>query len=743
MKRIILFILIISLIFTDNQLSNAQKQGQPKLDSLVQELGNFTNEDTLRVNLLSVIAYEFYHSDPIKGMEYAEEGIKIAKKLDFKTGLAYCYRALGINYTVESNYAKGFENFLLAYNLFEETGDKKGIGLVLGGMGSVYNSQKNYSKALEYYLKALKIHEEIGNKKDIAINYGNIANVYNLQADYPLALDYYQKALVITEQSDDKASMATLLGNIGSLYLFRKDYRKALEYHLKSLEINNELKNSNGIMFNYGSIGMDYVMLANDTLKSSQNKSKPISKFEKNRYLKLAIDYMLRAIEIGREINANRELISWYANLADVYSELKMWEKAFNYAKLSLEVNESVFSQQSKSQIETLENQQERELKDKEIKIKNLELDRHQLINLFTIGGLILLSLLTFLIYTRFRIKKKSNEVLERKNKLISDQNQEISEKNEQLIELNLSKDKYLNMLKGELEHAANYIRSLIPQPITPRHHTLDSEEKVGTHNLLIRENVEKVTADNPEQSGIRTNWFYVPSLDVGGDSFGYHWIDETHFSFYLFDVSGHGIKAALHSVSILNNIKNQTLPNANFYSSKDVLMNLNKIYQMSKHNNLFFTIWYGVFNIKTKELTYSSAGHPYPLLIPLNSPLLIGERKSATSFSPNKKDGFKVKSLGLSNPMIGGFPDFDFDEKTIVIENKSVIYIYSDGVYEIMKTDKTFWNKEELDKYLLENHQSAYGSELERLYQYVQSLHGSEHLDDDFSILKIEFDFD
>jgi sigma-B regulation protein RsbU (phosphoserine phosphatase) len=39
----------------------------------------------------------------------------------------------------------------------------------------------------------------------------------------------------------------------------------------------------------------------------------------------------------------------------------------------------------------------------------------------------------------------------------------------------------------------------------------------------------------------------------LGGDSFGYHWIDDDHFAVYLLDVSGHGWGAALLSVSVIN----------------------------------------------------------------------------------------------------------------------------------------------------------------------------------------------
>ena len=53
------------------------------------------------------------------------------------------------------------------------------------------------------------------------------------------------------------------------------------------------------------------------------------------------------------------------------------------------------------------------------------------------------------------------------------------------------------------------------------------------------------------------------PSADIGGDTFGYHWIDDEHFAFYLIDVTGHGLDSALLSVSVMNLLRSRSLANA------------------------------------------------------------------------------------------------------------------------------------------------------------------------------------
>ena len=102
-----------------------------------------------------------------------------------------------------------------------------------------------------------------------------------------------------------------------------------------------------------------------------------------------------------------------------------------------------------------------------------------------------------------------------------------------QLRELNEQKDQYLSMINSDLDKASKYVHSLLPDEI-----------------------------DTPQ---LKINWKIVPSTKLGGDSFGYHWIDNDNLAIYMLDVCGHGVGAALQSVSALNMLKFETLPDSDF----------------------------------------------------------------------------------------------------------------------------------------------------------------------------------
>ncbi len=141
-----------------------------------------------------------------------------------------------------------------------------------------------------------------------------------------------------------------------------------------------------------------------------------------------------------------------------------------------------------------------------------------------------------------------------------------------------------LSALNKELADAADYVKFILPQPLT----------------------------DGP----LKADWRFVPSTTLGGDGLGYHWLDKDSFAIYLVDVCGHGVGAALHSVSVLNVLRSQNLQNTDFRRPDQVLAGLNAIFPMENHKEMFFTIWYGVYNCVSRVLTYASGGHPPALLI-------------------------------------------------------------------------------------------------------------------------------
>ncbi|ARV62892.1 regulator [Nostocales cyanobacterium HT-58-2] len=245
-------------------------------------------------------------------------------------------------------------------------------------------------------------------------------------------------------------------------------------------------------------------------------------------------------------------------------------------------------------------------------------------------------------------------------------------------------------ILEAELAEAAEYVRSLLPPPMT---------------------------------QPLSINFQFIPSRQLGGDCFDYYWLDSDYLAIYLLDTAGHGLKATLPSISVLNLLRSHALKDLNYYQPSDVLQALNDTFQMNYQNDKYFTIWYGVYNRVNRQLTYASAGHP---------PAVLLSRTSPTST--------EIKRLRTPGVPVGMFPQVKYVDDYCNIEEFSSLYIFSDGAYEIIKSDGTIWT---LDAFIqmLVNSQRRFEGKLDQIVKYITSLNSKEAFDDDLSIIHIKFD--
>lgn len=244
-------------------------------------------------------------------------------------------------------------------------------------------------------------------------------------------------------------------------------------------------------------------------------------------------------------------------------------------------------------------------------------------------------------------------------------------------------------VLQAELAEAAAYVRSLLPSPL---------------------------------EGSIKTDWRFIPSTQLGGDVFGYHWVDADHFAIYLLDVCGHGVGAALLSVSVLNLLRSQTLPQADFLDPQSVLKELNATFQMEKHNNMFFTIWYGVFNRQTREIIYSSGGHPPAILL--------------TGDSPETSRRYELSTPSV---VIGALPEGNFQNASCKVGRYNRLYVFSDGVYEMAKATGGMLDLHDFIE-LVEATVDKKEGQLDHLVHFMQDLQGRAVFADDFSLLQVIF---
>jgi len=244
-------------------------------------------------------------------------------------------------------------------------------------------------------------------------------------------------------------------------------------------------------------------------------------------------------------------------------------------------------------------------------------------------------------------------------------------------------------LLETELNEAADYVKSILPQPLS------------GLINI---------------------NSQFLPSSQLGGDCFDYYWLDDDHLVIYLLDVSGHGLAAALPSISIHNLLRSRSLPQADLYDPAQVLRDLNLFFQMDQQNCQYFTMWYGVFKRSSQQLTYASAGHPPALLL-----------------SPSTDSQLDIQKLATRSLPIGAFTEAKYCNAICNIQSGSKLYVFSDGVYEVEKSDGNMWNFESFIKVIAMCNQPLEEG-LSEILEAIKTTTGSQIFNDDCSLIEINF---
>jgi sigma-B regulation protein RsbU (phosphoserine phosphatase) len=239
-------------------------------------------------------------------------------------------------------------------------------------------------------------------------------------------------------------------------------------------------------------------------------------------------------------------------------------------------------------------------------------------------------------------------------------------------------------LLAAEVAQAARYVQSLLPAPLT---------------------------------GPVRIDSLFVPSTQLGGDMFGYHWIDSDHLAIYLLDVSGHGVGSSLLAVSAANVLATGSLPDTDFRDPGKVVSRLNDVFQMDRQDQKFFTIIYAVYRKNERRLVYCNGGHPAALMF----------------------NGATPVQLLSTGPMIGMLPPgipFETGEETVAANAR--LLLYSDGVFEIEGPDGAWWKFEAFVKFV--GNQPSDAPLLQPLLAEARRKRGGDVLADDFSALEIRF---
>lgn len=344
------------------------------------------NETALNYAHLAMEIIENHHLNEMKTMAYT-----IIGQIENETG----------------NFDSAIISYTKAFEVNEAYGDKTRTPDLILNLGNTYSNLGNLDKALDLYSESLTLYKKFNNESALAKNLGNIGLVYGKLENHAMAIDYLNQALSYQRKLGDRSEVALLTGNLGVEYFSLSNYESALECFTQALEIHEELGEKIMIANVTANIGKNYAALGkfdeaivyfnrakdlynemNDRLGFSRCLCGIGNVYANKKYTNYSVleaeNYILKAIEIGKELNEKFEVFNSYKVMADLYQIEKRWEEGFKYHCLYHDLEKEVRSEEATKQSQQLENRRkiEEAERDRQVKLARLQEQEKILLNI-------------------------------------------------------------------------------------------------------------------------------------------------------------------------------------------------------------------------------------------------------------------------------------------------------------------------------------------------------------------------
>lgn len=215
-----------------------------------------------------------------------------------------------------------------------------------------------------------------------------------------------------------------------------------------------------------------------------------------------------------------------------------------------------------------------------------------------------------------------------------------------------------------------------------------------------------------------------LPAKSVSGDFYDLFMLDEDRLIVTIADVSGKGIPAALFmvtSMTILRNLSHMMLKDNNDLASVVTQTNI----QLCDNNKegMFVTVFTAIINLKTREISYVSAGH--------NPPLLLSGKKGAYEFLNSPK----------IFPMVGVSDLIEYEQNSMVLDDGDCLLLYTDGVTEAIDVNEKLFGEARLLKIMNEEMlDTAPENIIKGVYRQILRFAGKAEQFDDITMLCFRF---
>ncbi|MBE6223224.1 MAG: response regulator [Bacteroidales bacterium] len=163
-----------------------------------------------------------------------------------------------------------------------------------------------------------------------------------------------------------------------------------------------------------------------------------------------------------------------------------------------------------------------------------------------------------------------------------------------------------------------------------------------------------------PDADNVNIYASMLAAKDVGGDFYDFFPIDDHRIAFTIADVSGKGVPAAIFMAVSRTLIKATGLQD---HPTDECMRTVNDILCDESVGSMFVTVFYGIYDLQTGQITFTNAGHNPPYIL--------------------KADGQVEVVQSPCNLVLGAVPNMPFSCDTMQLNPGDTLYMFTDGVTE------------------------------------------------------------
>jgi sigma-B regulation protein RsbU (phosphoserine phosphatase) len=235
--------------------------------------------------------------------------------------------------------------------------------------------------------------------------------------------------------------------------------------------------------------------------------------------------------------------------------------------------------------------------------------------------------------------------------------------------------------------------------------------------------------ASVPDRPQAKFAWMFKPCGDLAGDALNVFALDENHIAMYVLDVVGHGVAASLLSIAVsrvLTPERNSFLvrltnepPGYRLLPPGEVAGQLNRRFPFDSGTEQFFSLLYGMIDLRTLEWRFVCAGNP--------GPIHVG------------RGGAEPRVIAAHERLPIGIGDRTYPEHLMKLEPGDRLFIYTDGIPEAMSPSKEPFGTQRMLDSLASSHALSLEESLESLWNEVERWRATSAGQDDASVVAVE----